>query len=105
MYPFRSFLQAPGLQQLVKALSDADFVDIYVSAPDGERSAQSSKITLGRGLTVRPWSVPGASLAYASDGSPADSAMIALNRWPAQSSSLAPQQPLCQCQECHLHCS
>ncbi|CAG9460944.1 unnamed protein product [Pedinophyceae sp. YPF-701] len=71
-------IEAPGLVQMVEVIGRAGFCDVYVSAPDGERSAQSSAITLGRPLTARPCQVPGAVAAYAIDGSPSDSSMLAL---------------------------
>jgi len=70
---------APGLQQLVQVLAEEDLCDIYVSAPDGERSAQSCALTLGRSLTATAVQVAGAIAAYAIDGTPADSAMLALS--------------------------
>ena len=38
-------INAPGIQALVRALSEA--ADVYVCAPDGQRSAKSHSVTLG----------------------------------------------------------
>ena len=47
-------VQAPGFRALVGALVKADIANVYVSAPDGERSAQAHAITLGKQLTCTP---------------------------------------------------
>lgn len=74
-------IDAPGLVTLVKSLSRAggDDLVIFVAAPDGERSAQSHAITLNREMTAEERSVEGAAAAYAVQGTPADSVMLALN--------------------------
>ncbi|GIL71810.1 hypothetical protein Vretimale_755 [Volvox reticuliferus] len=72
-------INAPGIKALVAEIIKADFADVYVCAPSGERSAQSHAITLGRYLScVRADSVSGVLEAYAVDGTPADSVMLAL---------------------------
>ncbi|GIL45866.1 hypothetical protein Vafri_3000 [Volvox africanus] len=72
-------INAPGIKALVTEIVKADFADVYVCAPSGERSAQSHAITLGRYLScVRADHVPGTIEAYAVDGTPADSVMLAL---------------------------
>mmetsp|Transcript_17148 Transcript_17148/g.47865 ORF Transcript_17148/g.47865 Transcript_17148/m.47865 type:complete len:313 (-) Transcript_17148:317-1255(-) len=70
---------APGLRALVSALHAAHFCDVYVSGPAEERSAQSHAITLRTPLEAWDIQVPGAAEAYAIDGTPADSVMLALN--------------------------
>eukprot|EP00879_Flechtneria_rotunda_P029967 GHRR01032442.1.p1 GENE.GHRR01032442.1~~GHRR01032442.1.p1 ORF type:complete len:202 (+),score=39.37 GHRR01032442.1:884-1489(+) len=72
-------INAPGLRALVTALHEANFCDVHVCAPSGERSAQSHAITLGRYLSCYPSDVSGAVQAFAVDGTPADSVMLALN--------------------------
>ncbi|KAF5829209.1 survival protein sure-like phosphatase/nucleotidase [Dunaliella salina] len=53
---------------------------ISVCAPNGERSAQSHAITLGQHLTCQPWDMGDmVHEAYAVDGTPADTVMLALN--------------------------
>ncbi|GLC41193.1 hypothetical protein PLESTB_001528300 [Pleodorina starrii] len=72
-------INAPGLKALVAEIVKADFADVYVCAPSGERSAQSHAITLGRYMSCVPSeSAPGVVEAYAVDGTPADSVMLAL---------------------------
>jgi 5'-nucleotidase len=99
-------IDAPGLTTLVRALSAAaaaaasaasddddgggdgrplrsrrgrPSVDIFVAAPEGERSAQSHAITLDREMSAEVRSVEGAAAAFAVRGTPADSCMLALN--------------------------
>lgn len=45
-------INAPGIQALVRALSEA--ADVYVCAPDGQRSAKSHSVTLGQPVTIQP---------------------------------------------------
>mmetsp|Transcript_4900 Transcript_4900/g.10513 ORF Transcript_4900/g.10513 Transcript_4900/m.10513 type:complete len:316 (-) Transcript_4900:435-1382(-) len=72
-------INAPGIKALIAAIVAADFADVYVCAPSGERSAQSHAITLGRYLSCFPSdSIPGVVEAWAVDGTPADSVMLAL---------------------------
>ncbi|KAG2501277.1 hypothetical protein HYH03_001080 [Edaphochlamys debaryana] len=72
-------INAPGLKAITNALIQADIADVYVCAPSGERSAQSHAITLGRYMSCIPADpVPGVVEAYAVDGTPADSVMLAL---------------------------
>lgn len=69
---------APGLRALAHELCVADFADFCVSGPMGERSAQSHCITIGKHLHAFNITVEGAQEAFAIDGTPADSVMIAL---------------------------
>ncbi len=73
-------INAPGIKAVVNELLKADFCDVYVCAPSGERSAQSHAITLGRYLSCVPQEgyASGVVEAYAVDGTPADSVMLAL---------------------------
>lgn len=77
-------ISAPGLLALADALhSDqraggSDWCEFAVSGPSGERSAQSHCITVSAHLHAWPIEVPGATEAYAVDGTPADSVMIAI---------------------------
>uniref|UniRef100_A0A061QRF2 5-nucleotidase sure n=1 Tax=Tetraselmis sp. GSL018 TaxID=582737 RepID=A0A061QRF2_9CHLO len=70
---------APGLRAFVKILKEADCCDVYVCGPAGERSAQSHAITLRKPLEAWDIPVPGAVAAFAVDGTPADSVMLAVN--------------------------
>ena len=71
-------IDAPGLRTLVAALAE-EGLKPWVAAPDSERSATGHGITILRPLTVRPSQVPGAVEAYAVDGRPADTTMLALS--------------------------
>lgn len=71
-------VSAPGLQSLVKELNEHCICDIYVCGPFGERSAQSNAITLGKSIHTFEINVPGAVQAFAVDGTPADSIVVAL---------------------------
>ncbi|KAL4418992.1 hypothetical protein ABPG77_000857 [Micractinium sp. CCAP 211/92] len=71
-------ITAPGLRALAAALSADGFCSFCVSAPSGERSAQSHCITVGKHLHTWELPVEGAEEAYAVEGTPADSVMIAL---------------------------
>ena len=74
----RSRRGPPGLRALASALAAADFCTFCVAAPSGERSAQSHCISLGKHLHAWELPVGGAEEAFAVDGTPADSVMIAL---------------------------
>ncbi|MGN0658420.1 MAG: 5'/3'-nucleotidase SurE [Emergencia sp.] len=69
-------IRSPGLEALVKGLSGA--ADVYVCAPDGQRSARSHSITLGQSVIVRPAEVPFAKGAWQISGTPADCTKIGL---------------------------
>ncbi|KAL4430827.1 hypothetical protein ABPG75_006083 [Micractinium tetrahymenae] len=71
-------ITAPGLRALAAALNADGFCTFAVSAPSGERSAQSHCITVGKHLHTWELPVEGAEEAYAVEGTPADSVMIAL---------------------------
>lgn len=67
---------AKGIQALVNAL--ARVCDVYVCAPDGQRSASSHSITLADEVFVREIEFPNAKKAYAISGTPADCSKIGL---------------------------
>lgn len=69
-------IKSPGLEALVKALSRE--ANVYVCAPDGQRSAKSQAITIGYPVTVSETNVPFAKKAYCTDGTPADCTKIGL---------------------------
>lgn len=60
-------------------MAESKCLEIYVCAPSSERSGNSHAITLGRYLSCFSTTVDGAKLAFAVDGTPADSVMLALN--------------------------
>lgn len=69
-------IKAPGIRALVRALSEA--ADVYVCAPDGQRSAKSHSVTLGQPVIIQPVEFPCAKEAYQTSGSPADCTKIGL---------------------------
>lgn len=70
-------IHAPGIRALCDAAVKAGH-KVSVCAPDCERSAASHAISLGRALKVKKIDYPGADIAYAADGSPADCARLGL---------------------------
>lgn len=50
-------INAPGIKALINELARQGFADVFVSAPSGERSAQSHAITLGRYMRCDSWAV------------------------------------------------
>lgn len=71
-------IQSPGFSALVQALAAAEDTDVYVCAPDGQRSAKSHSITLGQSVSVEEVTFPGAKKAYKTSGTPADCTKIGL---------------------------
>ncbi len=69
-------IQSPGLAALVDSLSAV--ANVYVCAPDGQRSAKSHSVTLGQNVLVQPVRFPGAKEAYQISGTPADCTKIGL---------------------------
>lgn len=70
-------VSAPGLQALVKGINRECICDIYICGPFGERSAQSNAISLGKTIHAFEISVEGSIEAFAVDGTPADSIVVA----------------------------
>ena len=68
---------APGIAALVKAFSGAGH-EVFVCAPDSQRSAASHSLTIGRKLTAKEIAVDGAARAYAISGTPADCVKLGL---------------------------
>ena len=71
-------IEAQGLRELVKALTERAGAEVYVFAPDGQRSAASHAITLRTPVALWPVEVEGAMGAFALDGTPADCVAIGL---------------------------
>lgn len=63
-------ITAPGLRALAAAVHADGFATFAVSAPAGERSAQSHCISVGKHLHAWELPVEGAEEAYAVDGTP-----------------------------------
>ena len=68
---------APGIAALVKAFAGAGH-EVFVCAPDSQRSAASHSLTIGRKLTAREITMDGAARAYAISGTPADCVKLGL---------------------------
>ena len=69
---------APGIAALVQAFAAAGH-EIYVAAPDAQRSAASHSVTLTAPLRAQEVSLPGAARAWAVSGTPVDCVKLALN--------------------------
>lgn len=70
-----------GIQELVAALSQIEGANIYVFAPDRERTAAGHGITMRDSLYIEPWNMedyPGALEAYSCSGTPADCVKVGL---------------------------
>lgn len=63
-------IEARGIHELVEELSK--YADVYVSAPDGQRSATGHGITMSRAIEAILQPFENAKKAYAVTGSPAD---------------------------------
>ena len=68
---------APGIKALVTAFSAAGH-EVFVCAPDSQRSAASHSLTIGRALTVKEVQMDGATKAWAIGGTPADCVKLGL---------------------------
>ncbi len=62
---------SPGIKALVSAFAKAGH-EVYVAAPDSQRSAASHSMTLFRPLTAKETAFEGAVKAWAIDGTPVD---------------------------------
>lgn len=71
-------MNATGLRRLVQALHDDAGADIYICAPDGQRSATGHGITMNKPITVREVQVPEAKIAWETSGLPADCVKVAM---------------------------
>lgn len=68
-------IRAPGLKALADAFSAAGH-EVYICAPNRERSAVSHGGTFDRALRAEPVDYPGAKAAWACDGTPSDCASL-----------------------------
>lgn len=75
-------VQARGIRELAEELSSAG--DVYICAPDRQRSGKSHSITIGEHVYVQEVSFPGASAALQTTGTPADCTKIGLQFFSAQ---------------------
>jgi 5'-nucleotidase len=70
-------IRADGLNELRKSLQDEH--QVFVVAPDRERSATGHKITVYRPLRVKEWTYPGSgTIGWEVDGTPADCVKLGL---------------------------
>jgi len=70
-------IEAPGITALRRTLEDLDW-EVYVAAPDRERSATGHGITVHRPLRIRELNWKENSRGWAVDGTPADCVKLAL---------------------------
>ena len=70
-------INAPGIAALIRACVDAGH-EVYVCAPDGQRSAASHSLTLRNPLTVKEMKIEGVCRAWAVGGTPVDCVKLAL---------------------------
>lgn len=65
-------ISAPGIKACWRSLHEANFADLYIIAPAGEKSGTGASITWDRPILIRevPWE--GDTPAWAVDGTPAD---------------------------------
>ena len=70
-------INAEGIRRLAETLSGLG--DVYVFAPDSERSASSHALTIGNNLTITKEDFPGVKEAYSVDGTPADCVKLGIN--------------------------
>lgn len=69
-------IQAEGISRLVEALSEV--ADVYVCAPDGNRSCASHSICMRQDIHIRKSSLGSAKFALACSGSPVDCVKLGL---------------------------
>ena len=62
-------IKAEGIRKLASTLGKEG--DVYVFAPDRQRSASSHALTIGNNLTITREDFPGVKEAYSGDGTPA----------------------------------
>ena len=73
-------IHAPGLEALCRELSAMPELELYVVAPDRERSASGHAITLHKPLYAQPARLPGSSApAWSINGTPADCTKIGIS--------------------------
>ena len=70
-------IDAIGIKKLVEAMSKC--ADVYVVAPDTQRSASSHALSLRKEITVKEVEFPGAKYALECNGTPADCVKLGLD--------------------------
>jgi len=72
---------APGLVALASRLSQDPALEIYVSAPDRQRSATGHSLTLHKPLRVEQVTLPGkVKKAWSTTGTPSDCVKLAISQ-------------------------
>ena len=71
-------INSRGIHELVKALHEDAGAEVYVCAPNGERSGASHTITIKEPVEVWEEEFPGAEMAFSMTGAPADCVMMGL---------------------------
>ena len=71
-------IDAKGLRELVTALHERAGADVFVCAPDGQRSAASHAISMRDAIAVEPVEFEGAELAFITSGTPVDCVCVGL---------------------------
>lgn len=69
---------APGIAALTKAFCEAGH-EVIVCAPDGQRSAASHSLSIGKPVTVKEVQLEGAAQAFAIGGTPVDCVKLGLS--------------------------
>lgn len=71
-------IDARGLKELVTALHERAGADVFVFAPEEQRSGASHSISMRKVVGVTPVEYEGAELAFAVDGTPTDCVVMGL---------------------------
>lgn len=71
-------IEARGIHELVRALHEDAGANVYVCAPNGQRSASSHAINFGKEIVVEKAEFDNAELAWSTTGSPADCVKIGM---------------------------
>ncbi|XP_047950960.1 5'-nucleotidase SurE-like [Salvia hispanica] len=72
-------IDAPGLQALVRTLVSSDLFQVFVCAPNSEKSAVSHCITWRKPISAKPHDISGA-VAFAVSGTPADCTSLGISK-------------------------
>ncbi|KAK6130291.1 hypothetical protein DH2020_035963 [Rehmannia glutinosa] len=72
-------IDAPGLRALVRVLVSTNRFNVFVCAPDSEKSAVSHSITWRNPISAKPVEISGA-IAFAVSGTPADCTSLGISK-------------------------
>ncbi|KAK7253161.1 hypothetical protein RIF29_37647 [Crotalaria pallida] len=73
-------INAPGLQALVQSLVATNLFNLYVCAPDSEKSCIGHSITWLHPVAVKPVHIHGTTSAFAVSGTPADCTSLGVSK-------------------------